>query len=96
LRADFQGAESVTVELRTGSPDPMQQVSPKLRGIAGVGSVEMLGQHNGSSRFMLHVEKGVDVRESVFRMAVVEGWIILEMQRKATTLEEVFHKLTTS
>ncbi len=96
LRADFQGAESLTLELRTGLPDPMQQISPKLRSLPGVGSVELLGQQNGSSRFELHVEKGVDVRESAFRMAVTEGWIILEMHRKATTLEEVFHKLTTS
>ena len=96
LRADFQGSESVTIELRTGSTDPVAQIAPKLRSLTGVGSVELLGQKNGSSRFELHVEKGTDVRESVFRMAVAEGWTLLEMQRKATTLEEVFHKLTTS
>lgn len=96
LQQDFQGAESLTLELRSGISDPMQQISPKLRSIPGVGSVELLGQTNGTSRFMLHVEKGADVRESAFRMAVAEGWVILEMHRKATTLEEVFHKLTTS
>jgi ABC-2 type transport system ATP-binding protein len=96
LRSEFQGAESVTIELRTGATDPAQQISPKLRSLIGVGSVELLGQKNGSSRFELHVEKGADVREAVFRMAVAEGWTLLEMQRKATTLEEVFHKLTTS
>lgn len=96
LRSEFQGAESVTIELRTGAADPVQQISPKLRSLIGVGSVELLGQKNGSSRFEIHVEKGTDVRESIFRMAVAEGWTLLEMQRKATTLEEVFHKLTTS
>jgi hypothetical protein len=29
-------------------------------------------------------------------MAVSEGWIILEMQRRITSLEEVFHTLTTT
>ncbi|MEO8167775.1 MAG: ATP-binding cassette domain-containing protein [bacterium] len=96
LRADFRGSESLTLELQTGSTDPLAQIAPRLRSLPGVGSVELLGQQNGAARFELHVEKGVDVRESAFRMAVAEGWIILEMQRKATTLEEVFHKLTTS
>ena len=96
LQQDFQGAESLTLELRTGLPDPLQQISPKLRALSGVGSVELLGQSDGASRFELHVEKGTDVRESAFRMAVAERWVILEMHRKATTLEEVFHKLTTS
>lgn len=96
LQQDFRGTESLTLELHTGPGDPVLTISPKLKGLPGVGSVELLGQHNGTSRFMLHTEKGVDVRESAFRMAVAEGWVILEMHRKATTLEEVFHKLTTS
>ena len=38
----------------------------------------------------------MDVREAVFRMSVAEDWVILEMRRRVTTLEEVFHKLTTN
>ncbi len=96
LQQDFQGAESLTLELMTGASSPLEQVSPKLRTLNGVGSVELLGQKNGTSRFMLHVAKGTDVREAAFRLAVAEGWVILEMHRKTTSLEEVFHKLTTS
>lgn len=95
LQQDFQGAESLTLELMTGLSNPLEQVSPKLRTINGVGSVEMIGQKNGTVRFTLHVAKGTDVREAAFRLAVAEGWVILEMHRKTTSLEEVFHKLTT-
>jgi hypothetical protein len=28
------------------------------------------------SRFQLHVEKGGDVREAAFRLAVAEGWVL--------------------
>lgn len=94
LQQDFRGSEQLTLELRTNSSDPLQHISPKLRSLPGVGSVELVSQKNGTARFMLHVDKGADVRESAFRMAVAEGWVILEMHRKATTLEEVFHKLT--
>ncbi|MER3524154.1 MAG: ABC transporter [Ignavibacteria bacterium] len=94
LQQDFRGAESLTLELRTNASDALQQISPKLRSLPGVGSVELVSQKNGTARFMLHVDKGADVRESAFRMAVAEGWVILEMHRKATTLEEVFRRLT--
>ncbi len=94
LQQEFRGSESLTLELLTNGADALQQISPKLRTLRGVGSVELLSQKNGTARFMLHVEKGADVRADVFRQAVAEGWIILEMHRKATTLEEVFHKLT--
>jgi ABC-2 type transport system ATP-binding protein len=94
LQQDFRGSESLTLEVLTNGADALQQIAPKLRMMHGVGSVELLGQKNGTARFMLHVEKGVDVRADVFRKAVAEGWVILEMHRKATTLEEVFHKLT--
>jgi len=49
---------------------------------------------DGISRFEIQAEKGNDVRESIFRIAVSEGWVVLEMRRRVTTLEEVFHKLT--
>jgi ABC-2 type transport system ATP-binding protein len=94
LQQEFRGAESLTLELLTNGADALQHISPKLRTLHGVGSVELLGQKNGTARFMLHVEKGADVRADVFRKAVAEGWVILEMHRKATTLEEVFHRLT--
>jgi ABC-2 type transport system ATP-binding protein len=94
LQQDFQGAETVTLELRTGASDPLQQISPKLRALAGVHNVELISHKDSTSRFQLHVEKGVDVREAAFRLAVTEGWALLEMHRRVTSLEEVFHKLT--
>jgi ABC-2 type transport system ATP-binding protein len=96
LQQDFQGAESVTVELKTTAGDPLQDLVPKLRLLGHVSNVTLLSQADGVSRFELHVDKGQDVREAVFRLAVSEGWVVLEMHRKVTTLEEVFHKLTTT
>ncbi len=94
LQSDFQGAESLTLELKA-TGDPLQQIAPKLRSIPGTARVDLVSQNGSTCRFTLHVEKGADVREAAFRMAVAEGWALLELHRKATTLEEVFHKLTT-
>jgi len=96
LQREFHSNESLTLELRTGGGDPLQEVSPHLRTLASVTDVTLLGEKNGVSRFELFTEKGSDVREAAFRLAVSRGWVLLEMQRKATTLEEVFHKLTTT
>jgi len=96
LRAQFQGAEAITLELRAPAAHPLEQVAPKLRSLPGVTNVELLSHADSLFRFLLHAEKGSDVREAAFRLAVAEGWILLELYRKVTSLEEVFHKLTTS
>jgi ABC-2 type transport system ATP-binding protein len=95
LQQDFQGAELVTLELRTGAADPVGQISPKLRSLGPVTAVELLSHKDSVCRYAIHVEKGADVREAAFKLAVAEGWVLLEMHRKTTSLEEVFHKLTT-
>jgi len=94
LQQEFHGNESLTLELRVGSGDPLQEVAPHLRTLASVTDVTLLAEKSGVSRFEVFCEKGSDVREAAFRLAVSRGWVLLEMQRKATTLEEVFHKLT--
>ncbi len=96
LQADFQGAETVTVEIRNPGGDPVEQVLPKLRSLAGVTQAALLAHDDARLRFEVHAGSGVDLREPAFRLAVAEGWVLLELHRKSTTLEDVFHKLTTS
>jgi hypothetical protein len=40
-------------------------------------------------------EATVDPREEIFRLAVANGWVLTEMTPRATTLEDVFVRLTT-
>ncbi len=96
LQHEFQGADTITIELKSGPGDPLKEVVPKLKAVAYVSGVELLEHGDGHSTFEIHADKGNDVRESLFRMAVSEGWIVLEMHRRVTSLEEVFHKLTTA
>jgi ABC-2 type transport system ATP-binding protein len=94
LKRDFTGGESITLELKTNVTDPLEEIAPKLQVIAYVKNVTLLSHEKGISRFELRVDKGTDVREAAFRLAVSENWVVLELYRKATSLEEVFHKLT--
>jgi ABC-2 type transport system ATP-binding protein len=95
LARDFHGADTLSVEFRTPA-HPLEVVAPKLKTLAGISKVTLLAHTEGACSFEVQCERGNDVREPLFRTAVAEGWVVLELHRRATTLEEVFHKLTTS
>jgi ABC-2 type transport system ATP-binding protein len=96
LQRQFKGGETVTLELKSHGANPLEEIAPKLRILAYVNTVTFLGHEGDAARFELQVDSGQDVREAAFRLAVSEGWVVLEMHRKITSLEEVFHKLTTA
>ncbi|HTP80392.1 MAG TPA: ATP-binding cassette domain-containing protein [Bacteroidota bacterium] len=96
LRQEFRGTESITLELKARVANAMADIFPKLQAIGSVESVEYGGQTGDAHRFAVHTTKGSDVREALFQRAVAENWVILEMSRKATSLEEVFHALTST
>jgi ABC-2 type transport system ATP-binding protein len=99
LRQDFRGSEKISLELKlpaTKIVNAMTDIYPKFKEISQVETVEYGGQEGGLHKFSIHAVKGSDIREEIFRRAVSEGWVLLEMSRKATSLEEVFRKLTTT
>jgi ABC-2 type transport system ATP-binding protein len=99
LQQDFRGSEKISLELKVPAGkiiNAMTDIYPKFKEISQVESVEYGGQESDLYKFSIHTVKGSDIREEIFRRAVSEGWILLEMSRKATSLEEVFRKLTTS
>jgi hypothetical protein len=72
----------------------MTDVHPKFASLPQVEAVTYAPGDGGTHRFVLQTAKGSDLRESVFRLAVREGWVVLELSRRVTSLEEVFHRLT--
>ena len=85
--------ERIYLELKTQAGD----VEAKLANVADVEKVQQVGP-NGDGLRKLSVEctKGVDLREKLFRLAVENDWIILEMRKEQASLEDVFRQLTTS
>jgi ABC-2 type transport system ATP-binding protein len=96
LQQDFRGSERIQIELKAASANAMTDIYPKLKELANVESVEYAGEDGDLHKFFLHTMKGSDIREEIFKKAVLEKWILMEMSRKTTSLEEVFHKLTTA
>jgi len=94
LQQNFRGAEMVSLELKANVGNAMTDIFPKLKAMPLVESVEYGGQEGTIHKFTVHTAKGNDVREQLFQKAVDERWTLLEMSRRITSLEEVFHDLT--
>jgi ABC-2 type transport system ATP-binding protein len=99
LQQDFRGSEKISLELKLPPGkivNVMADIYPKFKEISQVESVEYGGQDGDIHKFSIHTAKGSDIREEIFQRSVIEKWVLLEMSRKATSLEEVFRKLTTT
>ena len=96
LKQSFKGSESISLELKAETTDAMQDLFPKLKAMQNVESLDYRGSDGKIHKFLIHAVKGSDMREGLFRQAVSEGWVILELSRQGTSLEEIFHKLTRS
>jgi ABC-2 type transport system ATP-binding protein len=93
LQSSFRGKEQIYLELKA----PAEDAPDKLANLENVEKVEKL-EANGEKlrRFNIECAKGVDLREKLFRLAVENNWVLLEMRQKQASLEDVFRQLTTS
>lgn len=101
-------AAGKTEELLTTGNNGKEIVQAKIRGTRqavhealsrheAVRDVKHLGDHEeGVSSFAIEVIEGNDPQEIVFKAAVANGWMLLEMFKKQESLEEVFRRLTKS
>jgi ABC-2 type transport system ATP-binding protein len=94
LQHSFRGSETLTLEIKAPVQNALTEILPKLKSLSNVENVELRGSKETTHSFLIHTVKGSDIREELFRRAVAEQWVLLEMTRQATSLEEVFHKLT--
>jgi len=88
------GQQKATLLVQVKAPSA-DAVARELGGLGGVEAVNLAGSpQEGVSTFEVLTAGGADLRESVFNAAVKNKWVILEMQKKTVSLEEVFRKLT--
>ena len=84
LASMHEGRETVVTVVFDKEPD----VSG-LRNLPGVKDAERKGE-----KILLLSEKNTDIRPDVFRFAVEHGLVLLEMSKKESDLETIFHELT--
>ncbi|HVR28849.1 MAG TPA: ATP-binding cassette domain-containing protein [Thermoanaerobaculia bacterium] len=91
LRQQWLGRTAVTVTIKEAPPDAAEL----LRAVEGVDGVAADGAPNGPVRFSLECAHGRDPRETIFRLAVERGWVLLELAQAKASLEDIFVRLTT-
>jgi len=88
LRERSVGNPTLRLTLKGAPPDAAET----LGSIDGVLSVH---PGAGEGAWVVEYTAGSDPREEIFRAAVARGWVLLEMARERTTLEDIFVRLTT-
>ena len=91
LAERLQGVEKVEAEIR----GPEEQVTRALNGIRGVVSVSVMSDSDRSI-YSVEAKRGLDLRSTISRVVISNGWGLLTIQLVGMSLEEIFLQLTTS
>ncbi|MFA7684680.1 MAG: ATP-binding cassette domain-containing protein [Syntrophales bacterium] len=86
-----RGGHAVTFALNA----PSEAVITRLKASRPVKNIECLGETGeGIWRFRVITDDDIDIRETIFRMAVDNQWVLTELYRESLSLEEVLQHLT--
>jgi ABC-2 type transport system ATP-binding protein len=86
-----RGGNAVTFVLN----GPVDEVMVKLKANREIKEIESSDEGAGKTRFRVITDDAVDIRETIFQMAVDNQWIVSELHRESLSLEAVFQHLTT-
>ena len=87
-RAEGEARTQITVK---GTPETIE---PILRRSGIATDVQFLGASEGRVRYAVGSAED-EPEESLFQLAVQNGWVLTELHRESLSLEEVFARLTT-
>jgi ABC-2 type transport system ATP-binding protein len=89
LLGEIRTAGGVFLEAKVGNDNGLEQ----LKQIPGVRDVTRSAEGDWQ-KFSLRVESGIDVREQVFKLAMIRRWSVRELSQRKATLEDVFVEIT--
>lgn len=94
LQENMQGQEIISLTLLADA-DPTDAILPVFKKLDNAESARFLGAEKEKElRFEITSPKGKDLREDIFRTIVEKGWVILEMNRNVSSLEDMFREFT--
>ncbi len=62
--------------------------------IEGIYQVNLTSEEDGIQEYEIETEKDLDIREQIFKIAVNEGWSLIELHRVSVSLQDIFMELT--
>ena len=94
LAERLQGVERIQMEVRGPEPEVTKALK-SLRGVVEVSSSPPPDGDKDRNIYVLEAKRGLDLRSSISRVVVSNGWGLLGLQLVGMSLEEIFLKLTT-
>jgi ABC-2 type transport system ATP-binding protein len=95
LQRGLRGGDRIALELRVPRSENPQTVAAVLRNVPMVESVAPAGETGDAMKFTLSAPRSHDVRADIFRLCVGKEWVVLDLHREETSLEDIFRELTT-
>lgn len=95
LQRSFQGQLAIKLYLKKDPRFGKDKVVAALSEIKSVEKVRVIGDTDKMWMLDLTAQKGIDVREEIFRRIVSMDMVLLELHQEETSLEDIFRKLTT-
>ena len=93
LSSRLKGAEQISIEVK-GPEKQIQQTIEKINGVEFVKIMGNIASKNIYS-YMVQVEQNLDLRSTISKTIINNGWELLKLQNVDMSLEEIFLKLTT-
>lgn len=95
LQKSFQGQLAIKLYLKKDPRYGKEKVLNTLESIKNVEKVKVTGENDTTWMVDITANKGIDVREEIFRKIVSMDMVLLELHQEETSLEDIFRKLTT-
>lgn len=92
LQKKSRGESLVTIEVKNNTDK--NALASKLREMRSVNKVEFVKDTGDSFIFNIYGEKGADLREVISTKVNQQGALLLSMQTKQSSLEDIFRELT--
>lgn len=92
LQAKSKGQSMVILEVKNNTDK--NKLSGSLKEIRNVNKVEFVKDTGDSFIFNIYGEKGADLREVISNKVNQQGAVLLSMQAKQSSLEDIFRELT--
>ncbi|MDI6840223.1 MAG: ATP-binding cassette domain-containing protein [bacterium] len=85
-----RGREVIELALK----GPKEAILQSVKNAPGVERIDVIGEEGEIIRYEIETKPDTDPREAIFKLCTTNNWIIIDMHRKVTSLEDVFRELT--
>ncbi|MEK6571891.1 MAG: ATP-binding cassette domain-containing protein, partial [Bacteroidota bacterium] len=94
LQRGLHGGEKILLEVEIPDAQSFDMISSHVKAIPSIETVSLIEERNGVKKISVETSQAVDVRRDLFQLCIQKGWILLELHRVQTSLEDIFRQLT--